>query len=337
MSSGQSSHPFGTRFFRSGTPGAAFEDDLRIYLDDLYKENFCERLAAEYPGREVVYNLLLFYADAAQTLFWKQNDHYDEALRALSVLVGHIAETELDLDDLFYVFDLIEGFFDYEREGAGPDHLPWLRQSIQALSDLFQEERFRKAIEDALDDKSRADFVYLISIAGWFYGADEFDLYMSFASKHYPELALSNARYWLLSVSDEQCQRFIAWARSCLPPEKLSGPLSRTQEYTKTQKAILDVVISDRVHILRNSQDRRDFMAWGLRAADTFMAAKAAYMLEDVPVADWPAGSQVIVEELFSLMQPHWLSYKGPRGKGAYVRSKVRLGELLEKVKGAGS
>ena len=337
MSSGQSSHPFGTRFFRSGTPGAAFEDDLRIYLDDLYKENFCERLAAEYPGREVVYNLLLFYADAAQTLFWKQNDHYDEALRALSVLVGHIAETELDLDDLFYVFDLIEGFFDYEREGAGPDHLPWLRQSIQALSDLFQEERYRKAIEDALDDKSRADFVYLISIAGWFYGADEFDLYMSFASKHYPELALSNARYWLLSVSDEQCQRFIAWARSCLPPEQLSGPLSRTEEYTKTQKAILDVVISERVHILRSPQDRHDFMVWGLCSADKFKAAEAAYMLEDFQVSEWPDGSQAIVEDLFNLMQPHWLSCKGAPGKGVYVRSKDRLSDLLEKVKGAGS
>jgi hypothetical protein len=28
------------------------------------------------------------------------------------------------------VFDIIEGFFDYEQEGEGPDHLPWLRQSI---------------------------------------------------------------------------------------------------------------------------------------------------------------------------------------------------------------
>ena len=234
------------------------------------------------------------------------------------------------------MFDIIEGFFDYEQEGEGPDHLPWLRQSIQALSGLFQEERYRKAIEDALGDKSRADFVYLISIAGWFYGADEFDLYMSFVTRR-PDLVLSNARYWLLNVSDEQCQRFIAWARSCLPPEQLSGPLSRTEEYTKTQKAILDVVISERVHILRSPQDRRDFMAWGLRSADKFMAAKAAYMLEDIPVSEWPEGSQAIVEELFSEMQPHWLSYKGLRGKGAYVKSKDRLGDLLEKVKGAGS
>ena len=336
MSSGQSSHPFATRFFSSGTPGAAFEYNLRIYLDDLYKENFCERLAAEYPGRDIVHNLLLFYADAAQTLFWKQDDHYDEALRAFSVLVGHLSVTELDLDDLFYVFDIIEGFFDYEQEGTGPDHLPWLRHSIQALSDLFQEERYRNAIEDALDDPMRADFVYLISIAGWFYGADEFDLYMSFASKHYPELALSNARCWLLNMSDKQCQRFIAWARSCLPPEQHSGPLSRTEEYTKTQKAILDVAISERVHILRNPQDRRDFLAWGLCSADKFKAAEAAYMLEDFPVSEWPEGSQAIVEELFSLMQPHWLSYKGPPGKGAYVKSKDRLGDLLEKVKGAG-
>jgi hypothetical protein len=336
MSSGQSSHPFATRFFSSGTPGAAFEYDLRIYLDDLYKENFCERLAAEYPGRDVVYNLLLFYADTAQTIFWKQDDHYDEALRAFSVLVGHIAETDLDLDDLFYVFDIIEGFFDYEQEGEGPDHLPWLRQSVHALSGLFQEERYRKAIEAALDDKSRADFVYLISIAGWFYGADEFDLYMSFVTGR-PDLVLSNARYWLLNVSDEQCRRFIAWARSCLPPEQLSGPLSRTQEYTKTQKAILDVVISEWVHILRSPQDRRDFMAWGLRSADKFKAAEAAYMLEDFPVSEWPEGSRAIVEELFSEMQPHWLSYKGSRGKGAYVKSKDRLGDLLEKVKGAGS
>lgn len=336
MSSGQSSHPFATRFLSSGTPGAAFEYDLRIYLDDLYKEDFCERLAAEYPGRDVVYNLLLFYADTAQTLFWKQDVHYDEALRAFSVLVGHIAETDLDLDDLFYVFDIIEGFFDYEQEGEGPDHLPWLRQSIQALSDLFREERYRKAIEDALDDTTRADFVYLISIAGWFYGADEFDLYMSFVTGR-PDVVLSNARYWLLNVSDEQCRRFIAWARSCLPPEQLSGPLSRTQEYTKTQKAILDVVISERVHILRSPQDRRDFMAWGLRSADKFKAAEAAYMLEDFPVSEWPEGSQVIVEALFSEMQPHWLSCKGSRGKGVYVKSKDRLGDLLEKVKGAGS
>ena len=335
MSSGQSSHPFATRFSSSGTPGAAFEYDLRIYLDDLYKEDFCERLAAEYPGRDVVYNLLLFYADTAQTIFWKQDDHYDEALRAFSVLVGHIAETELDLDDLFYVFDIIEGFFDNEQEGEGPDHLPWLRQSVHALSDLFQEERYRKAIEDALDDKSRADFVYLISIAGWFYGADEFDLYMSFVTRR-PDFALSNARYWLLGMSDEQCQRFIAWARSCLPPEQLAGPLSRTQESTKAQKAILDAVISERAHILRNPEDQRDFMVWGLRSADNFMAAKAAYMLEDIPVSEWPEGSQAIVKELFSEMQPHWLSYKGPRGKGVYVKSKDRLGDLLEKVKGAG-
>ncbi len=336
MSSGRSSHPLAVRFRSWGDLKVTFEYKLRTYLDNLYKEKFCETLAAKYPGREVVYSLLLFYADAAQTLFWKQDDHYDEALRALSVLVGHIAETDLDLDDLCYVFEIIEGFFDYEQEGEGPDHLPWLRQSIQALSDLFQEERYRKAIEDALDDKSRSDFVCLISIAGWFYGADEFDLYMSFASKHYSELALSNARYWLLNVSDEQCQRFIAWARSCLPPEQLSGPLSRSMEYTKTQKAILDVAISERGHILRSPQDRCDFMVWGLRSADKFKAAEAAYMLEDIPVSEWPEGSQAIVEELFSLMQPHWLSYKGPPGKGAYVKSKDRLGDLLEKVRGAG-
>lgn len=43
-----------------------------------------------------------------------------------------------------------------------------------------------------------------------------------------------------------------------------------------------------------------------------------------------PLAKAAIAGELFSLRQPHWLSCNGAPGKGLYVKSKDKLGDLLE-------
>ena len=84
--------------------------------------------------------------------------------------------------------------------------------------------------------------------------------------------------------------------------------------------------------MLKSVRDRQDFAIWGLCSADKFMAAKAAYLLEELPVSQWPAGSQDVIAALFEEMEPNWTTFKRQGKKGSYTKQKERLGGLLKKA-----
>lgn len=85
--------------------------------------------------------------------------------------------------------------------------------------------------------------------------------------------------------------------------------------------------------MLKSVRDRQDFAIWGLCSADKFMAAKAAYLLEELPVSQWPCThSKDVITALFEEMEPNWVTFKRQGKKGSYTTQKERLGGLLKQT-----
>lgn len=330
MPSEHSKHPLARRITDYGQFAYPVSDNIGACLDVLYEGKLYETLSAGYPGKEIVLNLAHTYALISQEIFWTEDETYKEALDAFPYLAIYIAETRLNLRDLFHVSEIVANFFDWDPDGQGPTHLTRLNDPIKSLAGLFEQAAYKSAICTALENKSRSDFNELISMANWFYGEDEFDLFFSFAEVQ-PVKALDSV-HWLIGMNDTQRKRFIAWARGHMP-SGLSLPASaRTQEYGETVTQILDRVTWQHEHTLKPARDRVDFAVWGLCSANKFEAANAAYLLEELPASQWPEGSQAIISGLYEEMEPNWTSFKSKGGKGSYTTHKERLSSLLEKT-----
>ncbi|PQA88272.1 hypothetical protein [Hyphococcus luteus] len=330
MPSKDSPHPLAVPITSFGQIGYPVSDNIGTYLGVLYEGKLYETLASGYPGEAIILNLVETYAEIGHEIFWIKDETYREALEAFPHLAAHILQTDLSLSDLYYVSQIVEDFFDWEPEGDGPAHLASLNEPIGSLINLFHQDRYKNAIYAALADKSRSDFYELISMANWFYGEDAFELFFSFAEIQ-PVQALRNP-YWMIEMNDDQRTRLITWARSHMSTELLSKTPFRTQEYSETVTSLLDRIIWKADDALKSVRDRQDFAIWGLCSADKFLAAKAAYLLEELPVSQWPAGSQDVVAALFEEMEPNWTTFKRQGKKGSYTKQKERLGDLLKKA-----
>ena len=330
MPSDHAKHPLATHITDHGQFGYPVSDNIHAYLNALYEGKLYETLSAGYPGREIILNLAHTYSLMSQEIFWTEDEAYEQALNAFPYLADHIAGTDMGLADLYHVSVIVENFFDGDLDGQGPAHLTRLNAPIKSLAELFERPDYKTAIYTALENKSRSDFHELISMATWFYGEDAFDLFFSFAEAQ-PVQALEPA-YWLIDMNDAQRERFISWARSHMP-SGLSLPVSaRTQAYDETVSQILDRIEWKHEHTLKSVRDRVDFTIWGLCSADKFKAANAAYLLEDLPVSQWPEGSLAVISGLYEDMEPNWTSFKSRGGKGSYTTHRERLGELLKKA-----
>ncbi|WP_321488856.1 hypothetical protein [uncultured Hyphomonas sp.] len=332
MPSDQAKHPLARRITDLGLIGYPVSDNIDVFLGALYEGQLYKTLSEGYPGQEIVLNLTRVYAEIGEVIFWGQEASYREALDAFPYLTAHIVDTRLGLADLYHVLEILESFFDWEPDGQGPDHLPHLNDPIRSLAGLFEQAAYKNAIYAALADKARPDFSELISMADWFYGEDVFDLFFSFAEAQ-PVRALEPA-YWLIGINDDQRERFISWARSHMPAGLLLTAAARTQAYDETVTQILDRITWKHEHTLKTVRDRVDFTVWGLCSANKFKAANAAYLLEELPVSQWPEGSLSVISGLYEDMEPNWTSFKSRNGKGAYTTHKERLGELLKKANG---
>ena len=329
MASNRSDHPLTVRLGSLSSFSYLLEDNIDLYLQVLYEGKLFETLASGYPGEDVIISLADSYAEIADMIFWRQNSAYSEALRAFPLFVGHLLQTKLALSDLYNVHRIVRSFHDGEVGGNGPEHLAELGNSIKKLLGLFLEEAYRTAIYDALQDKSRLNFDELISMAHWHYAEDEFDLFLSYA-RHQPVQALW-IPYWLIDMDDAQRERFIAWARSYMPENILNEPLARAQQYTETEKAVLECVLSRAEHILKNPQDRRDFIIWGLSSTDNHLASAAALQLEDLSSSEWPEGSIRIITELCEVLGPR--SSTNSENAESLTKSKTdKLWELLHRA-----
>lgn len=326
----EAQHPLAVPITSFGQFGYPVSDNIGTYLGVLYEGKLYETLASGYPGEAIILNLVETYAEIGHEIFWTKDETYREALEAFPHLAGHIVETKLGLSDLYHVSQIVEDFFDWEPEGAGPGHLVSLNEPIKSLMNLFHQDGNKNAIYAALADKSRSDLYELISIANWFYGEDAFELFFSFAEVQ-PVQALRSP-YWMIQMNDDQRTRFIIWARSHMSTELLSEAPFRTQDYSETVTSLLDRIIWKADDALKSVRDRQDFAIWGLCSADKFMAAKAAYLLEALPVSQWPAGSQDVIAALFEEMELNWTTFKKQGKKGHYTTHKERLDDLLEKA-----
>ncbi|MCA8893221.1 MAG: hypothetical protein KDA56_15710 [Hyphomonas sp.] len=326
----EAQHPLAVPITSFGQFGYPVSDNIGTYLGVLYEGKLYETLASGYPGEAIILNLVETYAEIGHEIFWTKDETYREALEAFPHLAGHIVETKLGLSDLYHVSQIVEDFFDWEPEGAGPGHLVSLNEPIKSLMNLFHQDGNKNAIYAALADKSRSDLYELISIANWFYGEDAFELFFSFAEVQ-PVQALRSP-YWMIQMNDDQRTRFITWARSHMSTELLSEAPFRTQDYSETVTSLLDRIIWKADDALKSVRDRQDFAIWGLCSADKFMAAKAAYLLEALPVSQWPAGSQDVIAALFEEMELNWTTFKKQGKKGHYTTHKERLDDLLEKA-----
>jgi hypothetical protein len=326
----EAQHPLAVPITSFGQFGYPVSDNIGTYLGVLYEGKLYETLASGYPGEAIILNLVETYAEIGHEIFWTKDETYREALEAFPHLAGHIVETKLGLSDLYHVSQIVEDFFDWEPEGAGPGHLVSLNEPIKSLMNLFHQDGNKNAIYAALADKSRSDLYELISIANWFYGEDAFELFFSFAEVQ-PVQALRSP-YWMIQMNDDQRTRFIIWARSHMSTELLSEAPFRTQDYSETVTSLLDRIIWKADDALKSVRDRQDFAIWGLCSADKFMAAKAAYLLEALPVSQWPAGSQDVIAALFEEMELNWMTFKKQGKKGHYTTHKERLDDLLEKA-----
>jgi hypothetical protein len=323
-------HPLARPITDHGQFGYPVSDNIDACLGALYEGGLYETLSANYPGQEIILNLAHAYSLISEEIFWTEDETYEQALNALPYLADHIAATDLDLASLYHVSMIVENFFDDAPDGESPGHLTHLNAPIKSLAGLFEQSDYKTAIYTALKDKDRSDFSELISMATWFYGEDAFDLFFSFTEAQ-PVRALEPA-YWLIDMNDAQRERFISWARRHMP-SGLSLPVSaRTQAYDETVSQILDRIEWQHEHTLKSVRDRVDFAIWGLCSADKFKAANAAYLLEDLPVSQWPEGSLAVISGLYEDMEPNWTSFKSRNGKGAYTTHKERLGELLKKA-----
>lgn len=326
----QSDHPL-ARPMRHMASGYPIVETIGLYLEALYQGKLYETLAAGYPGKEIIFNLTHAYADIAPMIFWDQgNEHdYTEALRAFPLFVDDVLETELGLDELYNVYRIVDDFTDGEpTAGDGPAHHAGLWSTVRKLSGVFEEEAYKEAIYGALKDKSRSDYFELISMAAGHYGEDGFELLFGFA-RHSPKRLLESS-HWFFDLDGSQQARFISWARSLLPSEGLGEPIARTRTFSEAEAAVLKFLLSYVPHMLSNEEDRRDFIVWGLSSSEKHLASDAAWLLEDVPPAQWPKGSIEIIGELYEQMEPNWTSWKKKERK--YVQAKDRLGDLLQRA-----
>ncbi|WP_430426483.1 hypothetical protein [Maribacter litoralis] len=326
MATNHTNHLLATRIESVGMLGYPIEDNIIAYLELLYNGNLYETLKTGYLGKDIILNLTDAYAEISKIIFCEKDEYYDEALRAFPHLVSYILETELEIDDLYNVSRIISNYLDDETE-HGPEHIEALRSEVQNLSTIFQQNKYKNVIYTALQDKSRSDYFELIYIATDFYGEDEFELFFSFA-KHQPVQVLFWSQ-WTFGMDEAQCQRFIEWASSYMPTDCLGKPVSRNHQYNEIEKAILERVLAYPENTLRSRQDRHDFIVWGLSSTDQFLPCNAAWLLEDMPLSEWPEGSIEIITELFDTMEPNWTSWILKESR--YVTIKERLAILLQK------
>ena len=330
MPTSQPHHPLAVSLYTVGEIGYPIVDNMEAYLEALYDAGLYETLAVGNPGDAVIRNLAEAYGMIAEIIFWQEDLVYDQALKALPLFVEYVTELQLSRGDLHHLTEIVTSFFDWETDGEGPDHLDKLKPSIQSLTNLFNQDEYKSAIYSALAEYSYKDVDDLIGMAHWFYGEDEFELFFSCA-QHYPLRALSNS-YWLIDLNEEQCQRFITWARCFMPSERLDKALSRTQAYTEVEERILDRVIFHEESLLKNQNDRRDFAIWGMCSDDLLMALNSAYLLSGLAVPLWPVGSKAVIIDLLAEVEPHWMSVRKKDGKTEYVKSQYWLRELLGRV-----
>lgn len=337
MPATQSHHPLAVSLYTVGQIGYPVIDNIEAYLEALYDAGLNDTLAAGDPGEAVIRNLAEAYGMIAEIIFLQpeliclqENDAYEQALKALPLFVDYVIEMQLSLGDLHHLTEIVTSFFDGETDDEGPAHLGVLKPSIQSLTNLFNRDEYKSAIYSALAEHSYKDVDDLIGMAHWFYGEDEFELFFSCA-QHYPLRALSNS-YWLIDLNEEQCQRFITWARRFMLSERLDKALSRTQAYTEVEERILDRVIFHEESLLKNQHDRRDFSTWGMCSDNLLMTLHSAYLLDDLAVPLWPVGSKAVIIDLLAEVEPHWMSVRKKDGKTEYVKSQDWLRELLGRV-----
>ena len=325
MTSPASNHPLATPLASVGNLGYPIEDNIDAYLDMLYQAKLLETLKVGYPGKDVIHNLADVYAQISETIFWDEDERYQEALAAFPLFVDHILQTELNVNDLSRLSEVISGFYDEEPNSQGPDHRADLKNAVQKLEAIFKDEAHKTAIYRALEDKARTDFFELIAMANWCYNENTFELYFSYA-QHQPAQTLFYS-HWLIDLNDDQVRRFISWARTYMPADRLTEPLERTCEFNVVERAVLERVLWSADKVLGCSQDKLDFIIWGLSSTHHVLASNAAWLLEDMPVSQWPEGSPVIIQELFETAEPWWTSWQTNDRK--YTTVKERLGELL--------
>ncbi len=329
MTSTTTNHTLATPLTSVANFGYPIEDNIDAYLDLLYQAKLLETLKAGYPGKDIMHNLADVYAHISEQIFWEENERFEEVLAAFPLFVDHILQTELDVVDLSRLSEVISDFYEDGPNSNGPDHLTDLQDAIQKLEAIFKDEAYKTAIYSALEDKSRGDFFELIAMANWCYDENTFELYFSYA-QHQPAQTLFYS-HWLIDVNDDQVRRFISWARTYMPANRLTEPLARTYEFNVDERAVLERVLSSADNILGSMQDKLDFIIWGLSSTQHVVASSAAWLLEDIPVSQWPDGSPEIIQELFETAEPWWTSWNRKERKYS-TTVKERLMELLRQA-----
>lgn len=326
MPSELSPHLLATSLHRLGRVGYPIEDNIGLYLDTLSKGRLYEVLAEGYPGPEIIRNLVDIYSEISALIFWREDDAYDEALRAFPLFVGHLAQTAPTLSDLHNLYRISCNFKDGVPDGGGPDHLSHLDDAVETISAIVCSEPCRSTIENGLRDKARPDYDDLIDLAVWFHKADEFELHFESAQSD-PVRGLRET-HWLVGMDEGQCQRFMDWVRRSLPRDLLARPIARTQNYSEQELTVLRCVLSHAQDTVRRAADRHDLAIWGLSSTDESLACKGAWLLEALSVSQWPAGSVAALDGLSEAVDPHWVSWK--EDGQAYLNAKDRLGGLLQ-------
>jgi hypothetical protein len=328
MTSTATHHTLATPLTSVGNLGYPIEDNIDAYLDMLYQAKLFETLKAGYPGKAIIHNLADVYAQISEHIFWNEDERFQEALAAFPLFVDHILQTKLEIIDLSRLSEVISSFYDEGPSSKGQDHLADLNKAVQKLEAIFKDEAYKTAIYSALEDKARTDFFELIAMANWCYDENTFELYFSYA-QHQPVQTLFYS-HWLIDLNDDQIRRFISWARTYMPADRLTKPLERTYEFNVVERAVLERVLLSADKILGCLQDRLDFIIWGLSSPLHVLASNAAWLLEDIPVSQWPEGSPVLIQELLETAEPWWTSWK--RKERKYTTVTERLMELLKQA-----
>ncbi|WP_143435656.1 hypothetical protein [Henriciella aquimarina] len=326
MSSELSPHLLATPLHSLGHVGYPIEDNIELYLDTLYKGRLYETLAEGYPGPDITRNLADIYAEISALIFWGKDDAYEEALRAFPLFVDYLSQTVMDVSDLHNLYRISCNFRDGVPDGGGPDHLSHLDDAVETISAIVCSEPYRSTIENGLRDKVRPDHDDLIDLAVWFHGADEFELHFEHAQ--FDPVRGLREPHWLVGMNEEQGRRFMAWVRQSLPRDLPARSIARTQDYSERERAVLSSVLSHSHDTVRRAADRHDLAVWGLSSSDISLACKGAWLLEALPLSEWPTGSVAALGGLSEAVDPHWVSWK--EDEQAHLNAKDRLGALLQ-------
>lgn len=314
-------HVLATPIQNVGQIGYPLSENIDQYMEFLSHGRLLETLSAGYPGVEIIRNLTNTYAEISKLIFWDED--YDEVLEAYPLFVNYLAQTPLGLEDLLNLHDIYKEMVDDNTDGVPAQNCE-LQSAREIFEGIFRSDKYRKAILHVLENVASPYYTYVIDMAVRFYGADEFELRFTHA-QHAPIEGFTHTA-WLYRMSDGQRHRFLEWVRRALPAGLLERPLQRDVAYSKVQARLLEEVIDRAEHTLVDPKDRQDFLIWGLSSTDTGLASNAAWLLEDLPVPDWPEGVAPVLHDLVERTKHKRTSWKS--GENKYVKAKDRLASL---------